>query len=120
MIGYVTLGTNDLGRAAEFYDALLAELGATRFMDTRASLHGLSTRRHRPSRSLLHTMVSRRLRATGQWLRWQRTHRLRSMRCIAKPSNWAEHARDHQAREASPSMPAISVILKGTSSMCSA
>ncbi len=32
MIGYVTLGTNDLPRAAAFYDALLAELGASRFM----------------------------------------------------------------------------------------
>lgn len=30
MIGYVTLGTNDLARAAKFYDALMAELGATR------------------------------------------------------------------------------------------
>jgi len=33
MIGYVTLGTNDLPRAAAFYDALLAEIGATRLMD---------------------------------------------------------------------------------------
>ena len=33
MIGYVTLGTNDIAKAAAFYDALLAELGATRFMD---------------------------------------------------------------------------------------
>lgn len=33
MIGYVTLGTNDLARAAAFYDALLAELGAKRLMD---------------------------------------------------------------------------------------
>jgi predicted lactoylglutathione lyase len=33
MIGYVTLGTNDLGRAARFYDALLAELGAKRAME---------------------------------------------------------------------------------------
>ena len=33
MIGYVTLGTNDLDRAAKFYDALLGELGATRAMD---------------------------------------------------------------------------------------
>ncbi len=33
MIGYVTLGTNDLPRAAVFYDALLAELGARRLMD---------------------------------------------------------------------------------------
>jgi predicted lactoylglutathione lyase len=32
MIGYVTLGTNDLDRAARFYDALLAEIGAGRFM----------------------------------------------------------------------------------------
>jgi len=34
MIGYVTLGTNDIGRAARFYDALLAELGAKRAMET--------------------------------------------------------------------------------------
>jgi predicted lactoylglutathione lyase len=33
MIGYITLGTNDLPRAAAFYDALLAELGAKRTMD---------------------------------------------------------------------------------------
>ncbi len=32
MIGYVTLGTNDLERASAFYDELLKELGATRFM----------------------------------------------------------------------------------------
>ena len=34
MLGYVTLGTNDLTRAAKFYDALLAELGASRFMES--------------------------------------------------------------------------------------
>ena len=33
MIGYVTLGTNDLPRAAAFYDALLAEIGVKRMMD---------------------------------------------------------------------------------------
>ena len=33
MIGYVTLGTNDLPRAAAFYDALLAEIGIQRIMD---------------------------------------------------------------------------------------
>ncbi|HFE47268.1 MAG TPA: VOC family protein [Nannocystis exedens] len=32
MIGYVTVGTHDLERAAEFYDKLLAELGGRRFM----------------------------------------------------------------------------------------
>ena len=34
MVGYVTIGTNDFERAAKFYDALLAEVGATRMMDT--------------------------------------------------------------------------------------
>jgi len=34
VIGYVTLGTNDMQRAARFYDALLAELGAKRAMET--------------------------------------------------------------------------------------
>ncbi|MEN9706432.1 MAG: hypothetical protein RLZZ393_2311 [Pseudomonadota bacterium] len=38
MIGYLTLGTNDLARAAAFYDALLAELGAKRFMETERSI----------------------------------------------------------------------------------
>ena len=33
MIGYVTLGTNNFDRSAKFYDELLAELGAKRFMD---------------------------------------------------------------------------------------
>ena len=33
MLGYVTLGTNDLARAASFYDAIAAELGAGRIMD---------------------------------------------------------------------------------------
>jgi predicted lactoylglutathione lyase len=34
MIGYVTLGTNDIASAARFYDQLLAEIGAKRFMET--------------------------------------------------------------------------------------
>ena len=33
MIGYVTLGTNDLQRAAKFYDELLALIGAKRLME---------------------------------------------------------------------------------------
>lgn len=32
MIGYVTLGTNDLDRAEKFFDALLAEVGGKRIM----------------------------------------------------------------------------------------
>jgi predicted lactoylglutathione lyase len=34
MIGYVMLGTNDIERAARFYDPLLGEIGAKRFMET--------------------------------------------------------------------------------------
>jgi catechol 2,3-dioxygenase-like lactoylglutathione lyase family enzyme len=33
MIGYVTLGSNNIPRAAAFYDALLGAMGAKRFMD---------------------------------------------------------------------------------------
>jgi catechol 2,3-dioxygenase-like lactoylglutathione lyase family enzyme len=33
MIGYVTLGTNDLQRAAKFYDAIAAEMGVGRMME---------------------------------------------------------------------------------------
>jgi catechol 2,3-dioxygenase-like lactoylglutathione lyase family enzyme len=32
MIGYVTVGTNDLNKAGEFYDKLCGELGMGRFM----------------------------------------------------------------------------------------
>ena len=34
MIGYATLGTNDLPRAAKFYDALLGTIGAKRWMES--------------------------------------------------------------------------------------
>lgn len=33
MIGYVTIGTNDLQKAAPFYDALAAEMGIGRMME---------------------------------------------------------------------------------------
>ena len=33
MIGYVTLGSNDVQKAAAFYDGLLESLGAKRFME---------------------------------------------------------------------------------------
>lgn len=62
MIGYVTLGTNDLERAAAFYDALLGDIGAKRMMEndqfiawgTQPNLPGLgvtkpSTRKPPPS-----------------------------------------------------------------------
>jgi len=34
MIGYVTLGTNDLARAARFYDAIAQEMGVGRMMES--------------------------------------------------------------------------------------
>jgi predicted lactoylglutathione lyase len=34
MLGYVTLGTNDLNKSAAFYDALATEIGAKRTMET--------------------------------------------------------------------------------------
>lgn len=34
MIGYITLGSNDVEKASKFYDALLAELGAQQTMKT--------------------------------------------------------------------------------------
>jgi len=34
MIGYVTLGTNDVARAAAFYDQLLDSIGAKRLMES--------------------------------------------------------------------------------------
>lgn len=33
MIGYTTLGTNDLEKAREYYDALLGEIGGQRIID---------------------------------------------------------------------------------------
>lgn len=33
MIGYVTVGTNDIARAARFYDAIAAEFGVGRMME---------------------------------------------------------------------------------------
>ncbi|MEM9617269.1 MAG: VOC family protein [Pseudomonadota bacterium] len=34
MIGYVTLGTNDIQKASAFYDALMGEMGAKRMMES--------------------------------------------------------------------------------------
>jgi len=52
MIGYVTLGTNDIGRAAQFYDQLLAELGAKRFMEMETFI-AWSTSKNTPMLSVI-------------------------------------------------------------------
>ena len=51
MIGYVTLGTNDLQRAVGFYDALLSDLGATRHIETEQAFRGRLVREQRVFRS---------------------------------------------------------------------
>lgn len=38
MIGYVTLGTNDLARGAIFYDAIAAEMGVGRMFETSSGI----------------------------------------------------------------------------------
>jgi catechol 2,3-dioxygenase-like lactoylglutathione lyase family enzyme len=52
MIGYVTLGTNDLPRAAAFYDALLAELGARRLWDSATGI-GWGTGMDKPALAVM-------------------------------------------------------------------
>lgn len=43
MIGYVTLGTNDFDKAVAFYDALLAEVGGSRMMESDSFVAWIST-----------------------------------------------------------------------------
>ena len=38
MIGYVLMGTNDLARAASFYDALVGEMGGRRKLELERSI----------------------------------------------------------------------------------
>ena len=52
MIGYVTLGTNDLQRAAGFYDALLAEIGAKRTWDLGRGI-GWGVAKDKPSLAIM-------------------------------------------------------------------
>ena len=52
MIGYVTLGTNDLQRAAAFYDALLIELGAKRLWEFGTGI-GWGTAQDKPSLAIM-------------------------------------------------------------------
>lgn len=42
MIGYITLGTDDIARARAFYDGLLGELGAKRMMEFGDDLGGFT------------------------------------------------------------------------------
>ena len=52
MIGYVTLGTNDLERAAAFYDELLALMGAGRFMEEEAGFIAWAVAPDKPAISI--------------------------------------------------------------------
>ncbi len=46
MIGYVTLGTADLARSAAFYDSLLGEIGAKRYMESERFIAWVVDPRH--------------------------------------------------------------------------
>lgn len=57
MIGYVTLGTNDIVAARKYYDALLGSLGATRMMEFGDDLGGFTmwgTTYDQPSLAVTH------------------------------------------------------------------
>jgi catechol 2,3-dioxygenase-like lactoylglutathione lyase family enzyme len=58
MIAYVTIGTNDLGRAALFYDQLLAVLGARRVWELERSV-GWGTSAGAPTVSVIRPHDSR-------------------------------------------------------------
>ncbi len=53
MIGYVTLGTNDLARATAFYDALLGEIGIGRIMAFGERGHAWGTAMNRPALAIM-------------------------------------------------------------------
>lgn len=42
MLGYITLGTNDIAKARAFYDGLLGSIGATRLMEFGDELGGFT------------------------------------------------------------------------------
>ena len=49
MIGYITLGTADLGKSGAFYDELLATIGAGRFMEEEGYFIAWATAPDQPS-----------------------------------------------------------------------
>ena len=53
MIGYVTLGTNDLPRATAFYDALLGEIGIKRIMDFGGTGYAWGTGMDKPGLAIM-------------------------------------------------------------------
>ena len=52
MIGYVTLGTNDLDKAAAFYDELFAVIGAARIMEEKDTFVAWGTGMDAPGMSV--------------------------------------------------------------------
>src|SRR3974390_1848443 len=52
MIGYATLGTNNLARAQAFYDALLADIGAKRLMELPHGFTMYGARLDRPAMAI--------------------------------------------------------------------
>ena len=86
MIGYVTVGTNDMARAGKFYDALLAEVGGKRQMETERFI-SWSAGEHSPGIGVIKPF-RRQGRECRQRQRWSRScaiRRRRSRRSTTRP-----------------------------------
>lgn len=120
LIGYVTLGTNDLPRAAAFYDALLAEIGAKRLWDSEGGIAwGMSM--DKPSLGILKpydgkpATVGNGVMAAIVVDSKEKVDRV----LTARPSPWAPRTKAPTARAARTSTRAISATWTATSSTCS-
>jgi catechol 2,3-dioxygenase-like lactoylglutathione lyase family enzyme len=104
MIGYVTIGTNDLTRAAAFYDALLGEAGAKRMMETEQFI-AWSVRPDAPGLGVTKPFDKKPAPSeTASWWLWRPAARRRSMSCIARLCSWAARTKARRDPEARVSM----------------
>ena len=116
MIGYVTLGTNDLAKAAVFYDAIARELGTKRFMENEQFIAwagvggsggiGLT----KPFNGQPATV------ATASWSRFMSKTRLRSNASMTWRSAWVAPTKARPAPAVMVFTPPISAIPTATSS----
>ena len=125
MIGYVTLGTDDLDRSRAFYDALFAELGASRLMELDSGFTLYGTGWGKPGVAVTRPYDGEPARAgNGNMVSLVVDGATRSTGSTPRRWSWAEATRGRPgcaARKATaPSTAAISGIRTATSSACSA
>ena len=116
MLSYVTIGTNDLKGAGEFYDAVLGVIGGKRSQEGERMISGrASPARGRLPSSRLSTRVRRPL-ATARCSLSMRAIRRPSRRCTPRRSRWAARTTARQDRAApADSMAATSATGTATS-----